>query len=87
MSIYEDVQAAAAEVGSSAIAAAQRVLDAVAAAAAIAQGQIAEANAALQAEIDAGAANAASLTSVVDTLTAADATIDGIAVEAAPPIV
>jgi len=85
MSIYEDVQTAAAEVGSSATAAAQRVLDAVAAKATEAAAQLADVRAQLQAEIDAGVANAANLTSVLVTLADADATIDGIAAEAAPP--
>jgi hypothetical protein len=86
LSIYDDVQAAATEVGTSAAAAAQRVLDAIAAQAAAAQEQIAAAQAALQAEIDAEAANAAVLTGVVSTLTDADATIDGIAASAEPPV-
>lgn len=86
MSIYEDINTAAAEVGASATAAAQRVLDKIAADAAAAAEQLAVAQAALQAEIDAGAANAASLQPALDALIAADATVDGIAVSAAPPV-
>jgi hypothetical protein len=83
MSVFEDIQAAAQEVGSSAVAARDRAQAAIDAAVADAQAKIAEAQAALQAEIDANAANAATLETVVSTLTDADGVIDSIASEPA----
>jgi hypothetical protein len=78
MSIADDIAAAAAEVGTSAQAAADRVTAALG----TVRTQLADVTAQLQALIDAGNADAATLETALDTLSAADATIDSI--EAAP---
>jgi chromosome condensin MukBEF ATPase and DNA-binding subunit MukB len=78
MTLAEDVAAAAAEVGTSAQAAADRVTAAIG----DVRAQLADAQAQLQALIDAGNADAVQLTATLDTLVAADAIVDSI--EAAP---
>jgi chromosome condensin MukBEF ATPase and DNA-binding subunit MukB len=78
MSLAEDVAAAAAEVGTSAQAAADRVTAAIGGL----RTQLADAQAQIQALIDAGNADAVQLTATLDTLAAADAIVDSI--EAAP---
>jgi len=83
MTLAEDVQAAASEVGASAQAAADRVTAAVAGL----RAQLADAVAQIQALIDAGNASAVSLTATLDTLAAADAIVDSIeAAPAEPPV-
>lgn len=78
MSLATDVQAAADEVGRSAQAAADRVTAAIGGL----RTQLADAQAQIQALIDAGSADATALSATLDTLNAADATVDSI--EAAP---
>ena len=80
MSLATDVQAAAAEVGASAQAAADRVTAAIGGL----RTQLADAQAQIQALIDAGSADAASLGETLTTLQAADAIVDSI--EAAPVV-
>jgi len=79
MTLAEDVQAAADEVGASAQAAADRVTAAVGGL----RTQLADATAQIQALIDAGNADATTLTGTLATLANADAIVDSI--EAAPP--
>ena len=78
MTLAEDVAAAAAEVGTSAQAAADRVTAAIGGV----RAQLTDAQAQLQTLIDAGNADAAQLTATLDTLVTADAIVDSI--EAAP---
>lgn len=80
MSLATDIKAAADEVGASAQAAADRVTAAVGGL----RTQLADVQAQLQALIDAGSADAVELQTALDTLNAADATIDSI--EAAPVV-
>lgn len=78
MSIAEDIAAAAREVGSSAQAAAERVRVVVA----DLRAQLADAQAQIQALIDAGSTDAEALQDALDTLGEADSLVDSI--EAAP---
>jgi len=78
VSLAEDVAAAAAEVGASAQAAADRVTAALGGL----RTQLADATAQIQALIDAGNADAVQLDATLVTLAAADAIVDSI--EAAP---
>ena len=84
MSLATDVQAAASEVGASAQAAADRVTAAVGGL----RTQLADAQAQIQALIDAGSADTAALTETLTTLQAADAVVDSIeAAPVVPPVV
>lgn len=80
MSLATDVQAAADEVGRSAQAAADRVTAAIGGL----RTQLADAQAQIQALIDAGSSDATALGTTLTTLQAADATVDSI--EAAPVV-
>lgn len=80
MTLAEDVAAAAAEVGTSAQAAADRVTAAIGGL----RTQLADATGQIQALIDAGNADATQLTATLETLASADAIVDSI--EAAPVV-
>ena len=80
MTLAEDVAAAAAEVGASAQAAADRVTAALGGL----RTQLADASAQIQALVDAGNADAVKLNETLDTLAEADAIVDSI--EAAPVV-